>query len=265
MEIGGAMKVCTFAAIAVLAALAAGCGGRESGAEGRAGQGDVAISAPGDAARAVAFQTGGPNGGVLPGITVTGTGTASAVPDVADWSFGVQSDADAAAAAMSSAAEATQKIIDALRGAGIEQRDLRTEHVSLYPRTTDDGRAVIGYTASSSVHATVRKLDKAGAIVDAAVRAGANEIYGPTLRVDDTRAQYQAAAEAALDDARSRAEALAAKAGLTLGAPVAIVDGGGGSPMPAYDRALAGAESAVPIEPGVNEITAALTVTFAIS
>jgi uncharacterized protein YggE len=203
---------------------------------------------------------------MLPGITVTGAGTARAVPDVADWSFGVQSDAETASGAMNAASEATRKIIDALRGAGIEQRDLRTEHVSLYPRTTNDGRTVVGYSASSSVHVTVRDLDKAGALVDAAVRAGANEVYGPTLRVDDTRAQYQAAADSALEDARARAEALAAKAGLTLGAPVAIVDNGGGSPVPAYDRAMAaGAEASVPIEPGVNEITAALTVTFAIS
>jgi uncharacterized protein YggE len=262
------MKVWTFAAIAVLAALAAGCGGKESGTEGAAGQGQgdvVLVGKPGAGDTSIAFQGGAGSAGVLAGITVTGTGTANAVPDVADWSFGVQSDAETASGAMSAAAEATRRIIDALRDAGIEQRDLRTENVSLYPRTTDDGRAVIGYTASSSVHATVRDLDRAGAIVDAAVRAGANEIYGPTLRIDDTRAQYQAAAEAALDDARARAEALAARAGLTLGVPVAIVDSGGGSPMPAYDRALAGAESAVPIEPGVNEVTAALTVTFAIS
>jgi uncharacterized protein YggE len=275
MQIGGTMKVSTFAAIAVLALLAAGCGEKNGGAEGASGQGDVSVSAESggvalSAADAVgqpiAYQTGGGATGTLPGITVTGTGTARAVPNIADWSFGVQSDADTAAAALKAASNATRQILDALREAGVAQEDLRTEHVSLYPRTTDDGRAVIGYTASSSVHATVRELGEAGAVVDAAVRAGANQVYGPSLRVSDSRAQYRAAAEAAIDDARARAEALAAKAGLTLGAPVAIVETGSSIPGPLYDRAMAGAEAAsVPIEPGVNEITATLTVTFAVS
>jgi uncharacterized protein YggE len=127
--------------------------------------------------------------------------------------------------------------------------------------------SVIGYSASSSVHAIVRKLGKAGEVVDAAVSAGANQVAGPTLRVSDNRAQYREAADAAMDDARARAQALAAKAGVTLGAPIAIVDsgGGGGYPTPVYDSVRAAAESAVPIEAGVDEIAATLTVTFAIS
>jgi uncharacterized protein len=130
---------------------------------------------------------------------------------------------------------------------------------------TNDGQAVIGYSASSSVHATVRDLGKAGAVVDAAVRAGAKEFYGPQLRVSDSRAQYREAVSAALDDARARAEALAAKAGVTLGAPIAIVESGGAPPMPVYESYAAAAETAIPIEPGVNEISATLTVTYAIS
>jgi len=214
----------------------------------------------------ISYQPGGGASGTLPGITVLGSGTARAVPDVADWSFGVQSDAETASAALKAASEATRRIIGALRGEGIAKEDLRTEQVSLYPRTTDDGRAVIGYSASSTVHATVRDLAKAGSIVDAAVEAGANQIYGPSLRVSDNRAQYRAAIEAALDDARTRAQALAAKAGVTLGGPVAIVESGGGTPGPVYDRAMAEAGGAdVPIEPGVDEIAATLTVTYAIS
>jgi uncharacterized protein len=267
MQIGGTMKVSTFAAIAVLAVFAAGCGSKEGSTEVGAGQSDMAVSAePGGVASEISYQPGGSASGTLPGITVTGMGRSSAVPDVADWSFGVQADEETASAALEGAADATRAIIDALRDAGIAEEDLRTESVSLWPRTTDDGRAVIGYTASSSVHATVRDLGKAGSVVDAAVRAGANQVYGPSLRVSDSRAQYREAADAAIDDARAKAEALAAKAGLTLGTPVAIVESGGGVPGPLYDRAMAGAEAAgVPIEPGTSEISAVLTVTFAVS
>ena len=268
MQIGGTMKVSTLAAIAALAVMAAGCGGKEGAGERAAGQGDAAIAVEpaGVAAQPIAYQTGGGGAtGAVPGITVTGTGTARAVPDVADWSFGVQAEAETASAALEDASEATRRIIDALRDEGIAQEDLRTEQISLWPRTTNDGRAVIGYTASSSVHATVRDLDKAGAVVDAAVQAGGNQVYGPSLRVSDSRAQYRAAAEAAIDHARARAAALAAKASLTLGAPVAIVENGGGVPGPLYDRAVGAEEAGIPIEPGVNEITATITVTFAIS
>lgn len=264
------MKVLTFAVVAVLAVLAAGCSSKEDGTEGTLGQGraDVAVvGEPGQGTAAqISYQPGGGVSGTLPGITVVGSGTARAVPDVADWSFGVQSDAETASAALKAASEATRRIIGALRDEGIAKEDLRTEQVSLYPRTTDDGRAVIGYSASSTVHATVRDLGKAGSIVDAAVEAGANQIYGPSLRVSDNRAQYRAAIEAALDDARARAQALAAKAGVTLGGPVAIVESGGGTPGPVYDRGMAQAGGAeVPIEPGVDEIAATLTVTYAIS
>lgn len=264
------MKVLTFAVVAVLAVLAAGCSSKEDGTEGTLGQGraDVAVvGEPGQGTAAqISYQPGGGVSGTLPGITVVGSGTARAVPDVADWSFGVQSDAETASAALKAASEATRRIIGALRDEGIAKEDLRTEQVSLYPRTTDDGRAVIGYSASSTVHATVRDLGKAGSIVDAAVKAGANQIYGPSLRVSDNRAQYRAAIEAALDDARARAQALAAKAGVTLGGPVAIVESGGGTPGPVYDRGMAQAGGAeVPIEPGVDEIAATLTVTYAIS
>ncbi len=109
-------------------------------------------------------------------------------------------------------------------------------------------------------------LDKAGEVVDDAVAAGANQVYGPSLTVSDAEAQYGAAMEAAFDDARTRAEAIAEKAGVTLGAPVAIVEGGGGGvPLPYYERAVAeSAAGDVAIQPGTQDVGATLTVTFAI-
>jgi uncharacterized protein len=253
------MKISTLALVAALAGLAAGCGGATGGPA--AGQG--APLGKQAAAEIALPQTG--NGGTLPGITVVGTGSAKTVPDVSDWSFGVQASAGTASAALGEAAQATRRLIGALRRAGVAKADLRTDQVSLYPRTSDDGSTVIGYSASSSVTATLRRISKAGSVVDAAVGAGANQVSGPMLRVSDSQAQYRTAVDAALDDARARAQAIAAKAGVTLGAPVAIVEGsaGGGSPVPIYDRAAALAE--VQIEPGTQEISASLTVTFAIS
>jgi uncharacterized protein len=258
MRIGGVMKVLTFTVVVgALVVLAAGCGRGTGAAPAQGTSGNAGQSG---ANAQISVQ---PVGGTLPGITVIGSGSAKAVPDVSDWSFGVQSDADTASAALRDASRAANRIVAALRHAGIAKDDLQTEQVSLYPRMTNDGRAVIGYSASSSVHATVRHIEKAGSVVDAAVRAGANQVSGPALSVSDSKAQYRAAADAALDDARSRAEAIAAKAGVTLGAPVAIVESGGGTPGPVYDRAALDAE--VQIEPGTQEVSATLTVTYAIS
>ena len=111
-----------------------------------------------------------------------------------------------------------------------------------------------------------RSLGDAGKVVDAAVRAGANDVYGPNLHPSDTDTQYREAVDKAFDDARAHAEAIAAKAGVSLGAPVAIVEGGGYVPGPvmAYDRAAAAAEVA-PVEPGTQTVSASFTVTFAIA
>ena len=92
------------------------------------------------------------------GITVVGTGTADVVPDVADWSFGVNSQAATASDALSANASAMNAVLDALKSAGVAKEDLQTTEVLLYPQTADDGRTVTGYSASSTVTATVRKL-----------------------------------------------------------------------------------------------------------
>jgi uncharacterized protein YggE len=254
------MKSIPIFLLVAVAVIAAGCGGSDDTSnEGVRGGGDAAALAsygeqpsPGPATVSQA------------GITVVGTGSAKAVPDVAEWSFGVRTEGETASAALSENAAAAKRLIDALKDAGIDEDDLRTETVSLYPQTDETGRGILGYSASNMVHATM-PIAKAGDVIDEAVSAGANEVYGPNLRVSDSDAQYAQAVDAAFDDARARAEAVAEKAGVALGAPVAIVEGGGGG-VPVYARGYAEAAAAdVAIEPGTQEIQAVLTVTFAIS
>lgn len=257
------MKSMAILLVSTAALLAAGCGGsgdaRDDGSNVAPAAERASLASYGDQPA--------PGGGMVSpaGITVMGTGSAKAVPDVAEWSFGVRSEAESAAAAMRDNAAVAKRLIDALKSAGIKGDDLRTESVSLYPQQDEMGRNIIGYSASNTVHATM-PISKAGTVIDKAVAAGANEIYGPNLRVSDSDAQYAQAVDEAFDDARSRAEAVAQKAGVTLGGPIAIVEGGGGGPIPYYGaRALAEGAADVAIEPGHQEIQAVLTVTFAIS
>jgi uncharacterized protein YggE len=253
------MKSIAMLLVAAAALLAAGCGGGgdNSGDRSNRAAENASLASYGDQPAAGAL--------VSPaGITVVGTGSAKAVPDVAEWSFGVRTEGESAAAAMSENAAVAKRLIDALKGAGIKGDDLRTESVSLYPEQDEMGRSITGYMASNTVHATM-PISKAGGVIDKAVAAGANEVYGPNLRVSDSDAQYSQAVDEAIDDARARAEAVARKAGVTLGRPVAIVEGGSGGPMPYYERTLAEGAADVAIEPGQQEIQAVLTVTFAIS
>jgi uncharacterized protein YggE len=195
------------------------------------------------------------------GITVNGTGSVSVVPDRASFTFGSVSQAETAAEALRASAESVTRIVDALRRAGVTKADLQTAEVSLEPRLNANGDAVVGYTATNSVTATVRKLADAGGVVDAAVAAGANQVYGPNLVASDQDASYGKALEAAVADARKKAELLASTAGTTLGRITSIVETGG-TPQPLF--AVGAAQDSTPIQPGTQALEAGVTVTFAV-
>jgi uncharacterized protein len=193
------------------------------------------------------------------GITVSGTGSASVTPDRASFAFGSVSQAGTANAALTASSQSVARVIAALKRAGVAQADIQTSEVSLSPRMNDNGDAIVGYTASSTVSVTVKKLGDAGDIVDSAVGAGANQVSGPNLLASDQDAAYRNALRSALTDARSKAETLATASASTLGKVTAIVESGGAVPMP-----LTGAkDAAVPIEPGTQDIQATVTVTYA--
>src|SRR6476620_10395121 len=96
----------------------------------------------------------------------------------------------------------------------------------------ENGNDIVGYTASNTVTATVRKIGAAGDVVDAAVGAGANQVSGPNLLASDQDAAYRNALKAAVADARAKAETLANASNTILGKITAIVEGGGAIPMP---------------------------------
>src|SRR5918996_2674804 len=188
------------------------------------------------------------------GITVHGRASVKVVPDQAQLWFGVESDGATARAALAANATEMRKLLDALRAAGAT--DLQTQHVSLSPRYVEVGPVdagggkvgTNGYTAHNSVSATVKQIARAGAVIDAAVAAGANHVSGPNLTRADTSELYRQALEAAVDDARESAEALAAAADLTLGRVTAVVEGSDApSPLPMAARAAADEAASTPI------------------
>jgi uncharacterized protein YggE len=194
------------------------------------------------------------------GITVVGTGSANVTPDRASFTFGTVSQARTASAALAASSQAVDRVVAALRNAGVARADIQTSEVSLSPRMNDTGDTIVGYTATNSVTANTRRLAEAGAVIDAAVGAGANQVYGPNLIASDQNAAYRSSLRAAVAEARTKAETLANASGLTLGRMTAITESGGGpQPLPATGTR----DSAPQIEPGTQRIDASLSVTFA--
>jgi uncharacterized protein YggE len=194
-------------------------------------------------------------------ITVSGSGTVSVVPDRAHFSFGVDTKAKTATEALSDNGAVMRKVIAALRAAGIDPQDIRTEQVSLSSVYNDDETVVIGYSASNSVSVTVRRLADAGALIDRAVAAGANRVEGPSLDREDATALYRKALEAAIADARAKAETIAAGSGLTLGRVSQVSETTSEPPVRATKDALA-VGSSTPIEAGAAGLEATVTVTY---
>lgn len=194
-------------------------------------------------------------------ITASGSGTSTTVPDRASFSFGVDARAANAKSALAEASTTSEAIVAALKKQGVADADLQTSQVSLWPQTTTDGTRVTGYDASASVTASTT-VANAGPLVDAAVAAGANTVWGPSLSVADTASAYRDALKAAVADARAKAQALADAAGLTLGAVRTVVEGGGPPPIAYGTAAAAGSTGGTTIHPGTQTTNATVTVTF---
>lgn len=201
--------------------------------------------------------------GEATGITVTGQGTVSGAPDRADFSFGVESQGDTAGEALATNGAAATRVIDAVRAAGVAAEDVQTQQVSVHSRYSSEGQAIVGFTATNTVTAALRHLEKAGSVIEAAVAGGANAIHGPTFAVSQRTDLYAAALVAGFADAKAKAEVLAGVTGVTLGEVVSVVED-----VPSFAPRLARQAvelSGPPLEPGLQEIQATLIVTFSIT
>lgn len=196
------------------------------------------------------------------GITVTGVGRVNTVPDEAEFSLGITTNGRSARGALSANSERMRALIESLKAAGVAERDIQTRDVSVGSGYDPNGRSD-EFVASNTVSVLIRDLDRAGTVLDAATRAGANNVYGPSLTRSNREGLEAKALEDAVANARKRAKTLAEAAGVDLGAVTAITETApevyGGAV-----RALDASSASAPIEKGTQEIQASVTVTFAI-
>jgi len=196
-------------------------------------------------------------------ITVNGTGIVTTVPDEAQFAFGVSTTAPTAKAALRANAGRMNRLIAALEAAGIPAADIQTAEISLSPNTSENGSKVLSFTAGNSVTVKTKQISKAGAIVDAAVGAGANLVSGPSLGPSDQRALQRRALQAAVADAHGRALAIARAAHVALGR-VLTVSETSSSPIQFSPTSKAATASSTPVEPGTVQVEEDVTVTFSI-
>jgi uncharacterized protein YggE len=205
-------------------------------------------------------------------ISVTGSGTAEVVPDIARISVGVSARGPEATVASSRAAERMQAVIDALLGAGVAETDIQTRRLSLTPvhsrdRSGDGTRPITGWQASNRVDATIRDIDATGEVIDAAIAAGATDLGDIAFRKDDPSAAEAQARQAAVDEAASIAGQLASAAGVDIIGVAHIVEGDDGDAVRA-ERAAAFAAPALdvvtPVLPGTITVTVTVFIDYEI-
>lgn len=201
-------------------------------------------------------------------LSVTGTGTVTLVPDVADLHVGVVIQRKTVKDARAVAATRMQGVIKALRAAGVAERDIKTTTLSLQPvydySTNGSAPRITGYEMRNGVVATIRDLDKLGDAIDGALTGGGSTLDGVTFRVDD---QAKAEAEArtnAMRDARSKADALAGAAGVTIVGVASISEQASASPWPVYYERAAADGAATPVLPGTSDISISVNVVYLI-
>jgi uncharacterized protein YggE len=201
-------------------------------------------------------------------LTISAEGTTDGNPDMAVVNLGVTTDGATAQAALTANSQRMNALTQALRRAGIAERDIQTSNISVNPQyqyQENQPPRLTGYQATNTVVARVRNVSRVGAAIDAAVAAGGNTVNGVSFTFQDTVAQLDAARRNAVQAARSRAELYATAFGLHIQRIIAISEGGGYSPpmpMPMYARMAADSAPPPPVSPGEITTSASISVTY---
>jgi len=162
-------------------------------------------------------------------------------------------------------AKAMTDVIAALKGLGVADADIKTTDISLYPQYGNGSpQKIVGYQMNEQVLVTVRDLDKAGDVVDAATAQGANAVNGISFESGDPVKAQDDARAAAVAAAKVSAQAMAKAGDVSLGGVVSITDASPTSPIWYAPAAGAMKDLATPVQPGTQDLTATVTVVFAI-
>lgn len=201
-------------------------------------------------------------------LSVVGEGKVDVVPDTASVQVGiVVSDAATVPLAESQVNETNNNIVEAMRGLGIEEKDIKTTNYSIYPNYNYEGgrNDITGYSGNATLTIKVRETTQLQQVITAATEAGANQVYDTQYTVDNPAVYREQAREAAIQNAREQAEKLASSLDIRLGKIVNIIESSpqtdGYIPL-YYDREAGGLGGAPDLAPGSQTITSIVTLYF---
>ena len=202
---------------------------------------------------------------------VTGTGKVSEAPDSATVSFGTTKTASTIADAQNQTNTATQAILSALRGQGIEEKNIKTTNYSVNPNYdfTSGRQSITGYTVTQNIDVTIQPIEKVNAVLDILTANGANIVGQVSFTFSDSKKQQleNKARELAVKEAKTKAEGLANAAGIRLGKIVDVSEQTNEEPRPIMPMALAKDEASAggtptQVTPGENSITLSVTLSY---
>ena len=207
-------------------------------------------------------------------ISVSGTGKVTLTPDIAYVNIGVHTEAPDAKTALATNTADVQKVVNAIKGTGVDAKDIQTTNFNIYPANQYGPNGQVTetkYAVDNTVYVTVRKLDSLGSLLDTVVTSGANTVNGIQFDVADKTAATSDARKQAIQDARKQAEELAAAAGVKVGEIQSISIYTNAQPIPysqSFGKGMGGAtmaaDVAVPISSGQMILTADVSIVYAI-
>jgi len=202
-------------------------------------------------------------------ISISGVGKVLAKPDIGQVDLSVISDATTVAAAQKDNTDKMNKITQAMKDLGIDEKDLQTVNYSIYPRYqyTTGKSTIIGYEVTQTLEVKIRNLDKSGDILGKAASMGANQVGSLTFTFDNPESFQSEARQKAVADAKQKAQDLAKGLGVSLGKITSFSETVSGQPSPVYslDMGVGGGGGATPeIQTGQNEIQVNVTLSYEI-
>jgi uncharacterized protein YggE len=202
-------------------------------------------------------------------LDVNATGEVTRVPDLAIITSGVVARSATASGAIQQAATRMARVREALRQAGIADRDIQTSNISLNPEYTyanNQPPKLNGYTATNQLSIRFRDIENTGKILDALVKEGANQINGPNLTIDKPEAALDEARAKAVAVGRARADLYARSLGMRVVRLVSVNESGGSypvpPPMPMYARAEAAQAADTKLDAGEQKLQINVAMTF---
>ncbi len=215
-------------------------------------------------------------------INISGRGEIYVKPDLGVMSFSVITEAGTVDEVIVENSLKLNKVIEAIKETGVEEKDLKTTNYHLYPRyeyvTTEIGiftnssskRVLVGYKLTQTVQVKIRDLEKIGDVIESATSVGANSVGDLRLTVDNQEEAQKQAREKAIADAKQKAKTMAEQVGIKLGRIISFSEQSS-SPFiqmnSAYGDGIGGVGGAVEspnIQPGENKISSSVNIVYEI-